>query len=80
MDFYHAVATDDLQTQHRLLKDFFMPYLAIRNKMAGYAVSIVKAGAKIVGHDAGPVRPPLSDLKPNEMEELAALIKTLGPQ
>ena len=37
-------------------------------------------GAKIVGHDAGPVRPPLTDLKPNEMEELAALIKTLGPQ
>ena len=29
---------------------------------------------------AGPVRPPLTDLKPAEMEELAALIKTLGPQ
>jgi len=80
MDFYHAVAADDLKTQHRLLHDFFMPYLAIRNKMQGYAVSIVKAGAKIVGHDAGPVRAPLTDLKPNEMEELAALIKTLGPQ
>lgn len=80
MDFYHAVASDDLKTQHRLLHDFFMPYLAIRNKMQGYAVSIVKAGARIVGHDAGPVRAPLTDLKPNEVEELAALIKTLGPQ
>jgi 5-dehydro-4-deoxyglucarate dehydratase len=80
MDFYHAVAADDLKTQHRLLHDFFMPYLAIRNKMQGYAVSIVKAGAKIVGHDAGPVRAPLTDLKPAEVEELAALIKTLGPQ
>ena len=80
MEFYHAVAADDLKTQHRLLHDFFMPYLAIRNKMQGYAVSIVKAGAKIVGHDAGPVRAPLTDLKPSEMEELAALIKTLGPQ
>ena len=57
-----------------------MPYLAIRNKMQGYAVSIVKAGVRIVGHDAGPVRAPLTDLKPNEVEELAALIKTLGPQ
>ncbi|MDO8250047.1 MAG: 5-dehydro-4-deoxyglucarate dehydratase [Rhodoferax sp.] len=80
MAFYHAVANDDMTTQHRLLKDFFMPYLAIRNKLPGYAVSIVKAGARIVGHDAGPVRAPLTDLKPNEMEELAALIKTLGPQ
>ena len=80
MDFYHAVANDDMATQQRLLHDFFMPYLEIRNRMAGYAVSIVKAGATIVGHSAGPVRPPLTDLKPAEVEQLAALIKTLGPQ
>lgn len=80
MAFYHAVANDDMATQHRLLKQFFMPYLAIRNRTQGYAVSIVKAGAKLVGHDAGPVRAPLTDLKPAEMEELHALIKALGPQ
>ena len=80
MDFYHAVANDDLATQHHLLREFFMPYLDIRNRTQGYAVSIVKAGAKLVGYDAGPVRTPLSDLKPAEMEELDALIKKLGPQ
>jgi 5-dehydro-4-deoxyglucarate dehydratase len=80
MEFYHAVAKDDMATQHRLLKQFFMPYLTIRNKGQGYAVSIVKAGAKLVGHDAGPVRAPLTDLKPAEMEELNALIQALGPQ
>jgi 5-dehydro-4-deoxyglucarate dehydratase len=80
MDFYHAVANDDMATQHHLLREFFMPYLAIRNKTQGYAVSIVKAGAKLVGHDAGPVRAPLTDLKSAEMEELNALIKKLGPQ
>ena len=80
MDFYHAVAKDDLATQHHLLREFFMPYLKIRNKTQGYAVRIVKAGDKLVGHDAGPVRAPLTDLKPSEMEELDALIKKLGPQ
>ncbi len=80
MQFYHAVAADDMATQHRLLREFFMPYLKIRNKSPGYAVSIVKAGARIVGHDAGPVRAPLSDLKPAEMEELARLIEALGDQ
>ena len=80
MDFYEAVRTDDMATQHKLLKNFFMPYLDIRNRMAGYAVSIVKAGAKIVGHDAGPVRAPLTDLKPDEVEKLKVLIDTLGPQ
>ena len=80
MEFYRAVACDDTATQNRLLHDFFMPYLAIRNRMPGYAVSIVKAGAKIVGHDAGPVRAPLTDLKLAEVEQLAALIQALGPQ
>jgi len=80
MEFYHAVKNDDKQTQHRLLLDFFIPYLKIRNNDPGYAVSIIKAGATIVGHTAGPVRPPLSELKPQEVEQLAALIKTLGPQ
>jgi 5-dehydro-4-deoxyglucarate dehydratase len=80
MEFYRAVAGDDMATQHRLLKNFFMPYLDIRNKGQGYAVSIVKAGAKLVGHGAGPVRAPLTDLKPDEMDQLDALIRSLGPQ
>lgn len=80
MDFYRAVANDDFATQNRLLHDFFMPYLAIRNKSPGYAVSIIKAGATIVGRDGGPVRTPLTNLKPAEVDQLAALIKTLGPQ
>ena len=80
MDFYTAVAGDDMATQHRLLKDFFMPYLAIRNKVPGYGVSIIKAGATLVGHSAGPVRAPLTDLTPAEREELGVLIKSLGAQ
>ncbi|MBA4214100.1 MAG: 5-dehydro-4-deoxyglucarate dehydratase [Polaromonas sp.] len=80
MQFYEAVRTDDHATQHRLLKDFFMPYLDIRNKGQGYAVSIVKAGAQLVGHGAGPVRAPLTDLKPAEVEQLQRLINALGPQ
>jgi len=80
IEFYDAYASGDSATTSRLINDFFLPYLAIRNKGEGYAVSIVKAGAAIVGRSAGPVRPPLSDLKPAEVEQLAALIRQLGPQ
>ena len=80
MEFYNAYWAGDTATTGRLIDEFFLPYLAIRNKGEGYAVSIVKAGATIVGHSAGPVRPPLSDLKPQEVEELTALIRKLGPQ
>ncbi len=80
MEFYNAYWNNDQATVNRLIKDFFLPYLEIRNKGEGYAVSIVKAGATIVGKTAGPVRPPISDLKPSEVEELRALIAKLGPQ
>jgi 5-dehydro-4-deoxyglucarate dehydratase len=80
MDFYNALAAGDTTTTDRLLDTFFLPYLEIRNRGQGYAVSIVKAGATIVGHTAGPVRPPLSDLEPTEVEQLRALIAKLGPQ
>ena len=80
IEFYHAVATDDPATMGRLLDTFFRPYLEIRNRKPGYAVSIIKAGARIVGRDAGPVRPPLVDLSAEESARLAALINVLGPQ
>jgi 5-dehydro-4-deoxyglucarate dehydratase len=80
LQFYTAVREDDRATQDRLLHDFFMPYLEIRNKGAGYAVSIVKAGARIAGLAAGPVRPPLTDLKAGEYTQLEALVRSLGPQ
>ncbi|MDR7331222.1 5-dehydro-4-deoxyglucarate dehydratase [Roseateles asaccharophilus] len=80
MEFYNAHAANDTATTDRLIRDFFLPYIAIRNKAEGYAVSIVKAGATLVGHSAGPVRPPLSDLLPAEVDQLGALIAKLGPQ
>ncbi|WP_354684591.1 5-dehydro-4-deoxyglucarate dehydratase [Cupriavidus necator] len=80
MDFYRAIAADDHDTVGRLIDNFFLPYLAIRNRKAGYAVSIVKAGARLVGRDAGPVRAPLTDLTDEEMEMLGTLINKLGPQ
>jgi 5-dehydro-4-deoxyglucarate dehydratase len=80
MEFYKAVASQDHATTGRLLDEFFMPYLAIRNRKAGYAVSIVKAGAKLIGRSAGPVRAPLTDLTEDEMAQLDVLIKKLGAQ
>ena len=66
----HKTEVDDL------IRSFFLPYLAIRNRRAGYAVSIVKAGARIAGIDCGPVRSPLLDLTPDEERQLAALMQT----
>jgi 5-dehydro-4-deoxyglucarate dehydratase len=80
MDFYHAVAAGNQAECNRMMDEFFLPYLEIRNRKAGYAVSIVKAGARLVGHDAGPVRAPLTDLTPEECDMLHKLIVKQGAQ
>lgn len=80
MDFYRAIAQDDSAAATRILDDFFMPYALIRNRRPGYAVSIIKAGARLVGYDAGPVRTPLVDCSEEEHAMLKALIDKLGPQ
>ncbi|WP_298233407.1 5-dehydro-4-deoxyglucarate dehydratase [uncultured Azohydromonas sp.] len=80
MEFYNAHAAGDTATTGRLINEFFLPLVELRNRGQGYAVSLVKAGATIVGHGAGPVRPPLSELKPAEVEHLRELIGRLGAQ
>ncbi len=77
MRFYKAISTGDQATVNDLLDRFFLPYVQLRNRGAGYAVSIVKAGAELVGHGAGPVRAPLTELTEEERETLAALIKAV---
>ena len=67
----------DHATIHAGLKDFILPLIAIRNRKKGYAVSIIKAGMKVIGRDSGPVRLPLTDLTETEMAELTALVKAL---
>lgn len=77
MKFYAAVKAGDDATIGHLLDTFFLPLLEIRNHKPGYAVSIVKAGARIVGHPAGPVRAPLSDLTAAEEADLRKIIEAL---
>ena len=74
LSFYRAVRARDYAKVYAALNEFVLPYIAIRNRKQGYAVSIVKAGMKIVGRDAGPVRTPLTDLTDAEMAELRTLV------
>ncbi|MFC7894957.1 5-dehydro-4-deoxyglucarate dehydratase [Streptomyces sp. NPDC057381] len=77
LSFYDAVREHRREDVARMLNDFVLPYTEIRNRRPGYAVSIVKAGMTAVGHGAGPVRPPLTDLTAEELAELSALIGRL---
>ncbi len=74
--FYGALRTGDTATTDRILRDFFFPMVALRNRKKGYAVSIIKAGLEVIGRKPGPVRPPLTDLTAEEIAVLRRIIET----
>lgn len=74
MEFYAAVRRHDRPAVFAMLKDFVLPYISIRGRRKGYAVSIVKAGMRAIGRPAGPVRPPLTELASGDFEELERLV------
>lgn len=73
-NFYAAVRRRDHEAVFKDLREFVLPYINIRNRHKGYAVSIVKAGMRAIGRPAGPVRTPLTDLDQSEMDALTKLI------
>jgi 5-dehydro-4-deoxyglucarate dehydratase len=79
LSFYDAVRAKDQAKVIKGLKEFVLPYIAIRNENKGYAVSIVKAGMRAIRRDAGPVRAPLTDLTEDQFARLKKLIDTTKP-
>jgi 5-dehydro-4-deoxyglucarate dehydratase len=73
--FYKSVRARDKAAILAGLNDFVLPYIQIRNRSTGYAVSIVKAGMDVIGRPAGAVRPPLTDLTEGERADLLALVE-----
>lgn len=68
-----AVAESEL---NELMRELVIPLYAFRARRKGYEVSVMKSQMDLTGQTGGRVRPPLNDLKP---EEVAELKETLGP-
>ncbi|MFC4096063.1 5-dehydro-4-deoxyglucarate dehydratase [Euzebyella saccharophila] len=78
--YYKALRKGDSDKVKSILKEFFIPFVRLRSKKAGYAVSLIKAGADIIGKPAGSVRAPLvmpSEEEKNELQTLIDKAKTL---
>jgi 5-dehydro-4-deoxyglucarate dehydratase len=73
--FYSALRGGNQATVDQILKDFFFPFVALRNRKKGYAVSIIKAGLDVIGREAGPVRPPLTNLTAEERTLLDRIVR-----
>ena len=73
--FHAALESGDQKTADTLVDVFFRPYVQLRHKRPGYAVSLVKAATRASGHAVGPVRAPLTEPAPEHVAELLALLE-----
>ncbi|MET7650882.1 5-dehydro-4-deoxyglucarate dehydratase [Streptomyces sp. NPDC005486] len=74
--FFTALRNGDDKTVDRLLRDFYVPLVELRDRVPGYAVSLVKAAARLRGRPVGPVRAPLTDPSPADLAALGTLLTT----
>ena len=72
--FYQAVEENDLARAEALLEHFYAPLVELRNKVPGYAVSLVKVATELGGIATGPVRAPLVMPTAEHVEALKRII------
>lgn len=72
--FHRAVRAGDRTAVRTLIREFYLPFVELREQVPGYPVALVKAGARLSGLDVGTVRPPLVDTTPEHEEALAAIL------
>ncbi|MEZ0092598.1 5-dehydro-4-deoxyglucarate dehydratase [Streptacidiphilus sp. EB129] len=72
--FARALDEGDDALVDQLLAAFLLPLAELRDAVPGYAVSLVKAAARLEGLAVGPVRPPLVEPTEEHVRELARII------
>ncbi|MDX2541124.1 5-dehydro-4-deoxyglucarate dehydratase [Streptomyces sp. WI04-05B] len=73
--FHKALGTGDDVTANRLVDGFYRPFVELRARGRGYAVSLVKAGVRQTGLDVGEVRPPLHEPAEDHVKQLVGLVE-----
>lgn len=72
--FFTALRDGDDAGVTKLLRDFYVPLVELRDRVPGYAVSLVKAAARLRGLPVGPVRAPLTEPGSEELDALAEVL------
>jgi len=79
LQLHERAAMLDQASLARLMTNYIIPLYALRARRKGYEVSVMKKAMEILGKPAGPVRPPLPEVRPEEVKEIEALMQSYKP-
>ena len=69
----------EMDKLNALLKKYVHPLYALRDKTRGYEVTVIKKMMEMMGKPGGPARPPLVEVKAEEVAEIQRLIELYQP-
>ncbi len=75
LQLHEVAAGGNTAELKKLMQRYVIPLYALRMRRRGYEVTVMKEMMNQAGLAAGPVRPPLPSLRPEEIKEIAAMIK-----
>lgn len=58
-----------------LMRRYVHPLYAIRDRLRGYEVAVMKQAMEILGMAAGPVRPPLANCRPEDVADIRKVLE-----
>jgi 5-dehydro-4-deoxyglucarate dehydratase len=74
LKLHELALADDGEALSELLASCVIPLYALRARRRGYEVSAMKAMMDMIGLNGGPVRPPLVNVTPEELDELRTIL------
>jgi len=75
LELHDAASAGDRARLDELMRRYVVPLYVLRARRKGYEVTVMKEVMKRIGLAAGPVRPPLANLRPHELREVEELIQ-----
>ena len=64
----------DFEAITELMRRFVNPLYALRERVKGYEVAVMKTAMEMMGKPAGPVRPPLENTRQQDLKDLEAIV------
>jgi 5-dehydro-4-deoxyglucarate dehydratase len=74
LQLHEAGSKGDMATLERLMADYIVPIYALRARRKGHEVTVMKELMTMLGLVGGSTRPPLVPLRPEEIQELRAIV------
>ena len=76
-ELYRLASSGDFDGLRSYHQRAVRPFYELRQRGRGFEVSVMKAAMELLGHPAGPPRPPLGQLSERDREDLRAILERL---